>query len=125
MSEKILIGLAQKKREIVSEEEMPKIELADDSGNELSEITVPIPFYIRVELEDGMRRYRVRLIDDNGNIRGQYQGFTDRKYLDLHVPLVKLPQPGQLRILIEESSGPSEFTQQHQVSIHYIPYQHE
>ncbi|MHA1214349.1 MAG: hypothetical protein ACTSPG_03590 [Candidatus Hodarchaeales archaeon] len=101
---------------------MPKVEIADDNGDEISEITVPIPFYIRVHLEEGTKRYRVRLIDDNGRVRGQYQGSTDRRFLELHVPLIKLPKPGQLRIVVEESTGQGELLQQHQVSIHYLPY---
>ncbi|MHA1971437.1 MAG: hypothetical protein ACTSW1_00510 [Candidatus Hodarchaeales archaeon] len=104
---------------------MTKVEIADDAGDEITEITTPIPFYIRVHLEDGTKRYRVRLIDDNGSVRGQYQGTTDRKYLELHVPLIKLPEPGQLRIIIEESTGHEGFEQEHQVSIHYLPYKEE
>ena len=101
---------------------MPKIEIADDAGNEISEISIPIPFYIRVKMEEGMKRYRISLIDDFGKIRSQYTGGTERKYLELHIPLIRLSKPGQLRILIEESSGEASYSQKHQVSIHYLPY---
>jgi hypothetical protein len=33
-----------------------KIEVTDDSENEITEITVPIPFYIRVRMDEGMLR---------------------------------------------------------------------
>ncbi|MFX0182499.1 MAG: hypothetical protein ACFE95_05375 [Candidatus Hodarchaeota archaeon] len=52
--------------------EISKIEIADDAGNEIREMTVPAPFYIHVKLEEGITRYRIRLIDDEGMIRGQY-----------------------------------------------------
>jgi len=104
---------------------MTKVEVVDDAGDEITEITIPIPFYVRVTLEDGTKRYRLRLIDDNGRVRGQYQGSTNRKYLEVHVPLIKLPKPGQLRILVEESTGHESFEQQHQVSVHYLPYKEE
>ena len=102
--------------------DISKIEIADDAGNEIREITVPIPFYIRVKLEEGMTRYRVRLIDDESKIRGQYIGKTSRQYLELHVPLIKLPKPGKLRVVVEESSGESDYSQEHQVSILYLDY---
>lgn len=102
---------------------MPKIVVVDDAGDEFSELTVPIPFYIRVELADGSRRYRVRLIDDSGNIRGQYLGTkTKRKYVELHIPLIRLPKPGKLRILVEESSDGVNYSQEHQISIKYLVY---
>jgi len=101
---------------------MPKIEIADDSGNEISEISIPIPFYIRVKMEEGMKRYRIRLIDDFGKIRGQYMGGSNREYIELHIPLIRLSKPGQLRILIEESTGEANYLQKHQVLIKYLPY---
>lgn len=102
--------------------DISKIEIADDAGNEIREITVPIPFYIRVKLEEGMTRYRVRLIDDESKIRGQYIGKTSRQYLELHVPLIKLPKLGKLRVVVEESSGEQDYSQEHQVSILYLDY---
>lgn len=102
--------------------EIPKIEIADDAGDLVTEIDIPIPFYIRVHLEPGITRYRVRLIDDQGKTRGQYIGTTDRSYLELHVPIIKLPKPGDLRILIEESSINSDYSRSHQVSIRYLGY---
>ena len=102
---------------------MPKIVVADDAGDEFSEFTVPIPFYIRLELMDGSKRYRVRLIDDSGNVRGQYQGTSEHKYVELHIPLIKLPAvPGNLRILAEESSDGHNYSQKHQISIKYLSY---
>ncbi|MFX0050342.1 MAG: hypothetical protein ACFE8U_03525 [Candidatus Hermodarchaeota archaeon] len=102
--------------------DLSKIEIADDAGNEIREITVPIPFYIRVKLEEGMTRYRVRLIDDESKIRGHYIGKTMRQFLELHVPLIKLPKPGKLRVVVEESSDESEISQEYQVSILYLDY---
>ncbi|MFX0171433.1 MAG: hypothetical protein ACFE9L_05890 [Candidatus Hodarchaeota archaeon] len=102
--------------------DLSKIEIADDAGNEIREMTVPIPFYIRVKLEEGMTRYRVRLIDDESKIRGQYIGKIMHKYLELHVPLIKLPKPGKLRVIVEESSDVSDYTQEYQVSILYLDY---
>lgn len=101
---------------------LSKIEVVDSNGNEFSEMTGPIPFYIRVHLEDGMNRYRVRLIDDKGNTRGQYSGVTAQKHLDLYVPFIKLPKPGKLRILVEESAGEPKYSHQHQISILYLEY---
>ncbi len=104
---------------------LPKIEVVDDVGNEFSEITVPIPFYIRIQLEEGMTRYRLRLIDDFGKIRGQYSGSTQQSFLELHIPLIKLPRPGKLRITVEESSGEPQYSHQYQVSILYLDYTQE
>ncbi|MFX0015244.1 MAG: hypothetical protein ACFFB2_19230 [Promethearchaeota archaeon] len=101
---------------------MPKILLADDAGDEITEITIPIPFYIRVELENIPTRYKLRLIDDIGNVRGQYSGTTNRKYLEVYVPLIKLPKPGNLRIFIEESPSEGELSQEHYVSLRNLPY---
>lgn len=101
---------------------MPKIVVVDDAGDEFSELTVPIPFYIRVELADGSKRYRIRLIDDSGNLRGQYLGTTEHKRVELHVPLIKLPEPGNLRILAEESSDGITYAQEHIISIKYLTY---
>ncbi len=99
-----------------------KIEVVDDSGNEISEIDIPIPFYIRVKMDEGMKRYKVKLIDDSGNIRGQYIGTTDNQYLELHVPLIKLPKLGKIRVFVEESSIETEISQQHSIYLHYIEY---
>jgi hypothetical protein len=99
-----------------------KIEVTDDSDNEITEITIPIPFYIRVRMDEGMSRYRVKLIDDSGGIRGQYMGSTDQELLELHVPLIKLPKPGKIRILVEESTGDSNYSQQYSVSLRYLDY---
>ncbi|MFX0208367.1 MAG: hypothetical protein ACFFDT_20460 [Candidatus Hodarchaeota archaeon] len=102
---------------------MPKIVVVDDAGDEFPEFTIPIPFYIRLELEEGSRRYRVRLIDDSGNVRGQYLGTSKHKYVELHVPLIKLPQiPGDLRIIAEESTDGVDYSQKHQISIKYLTY---
>ena len=101
---------------------LTKIEVVDSNGNEFSEMTGPIPFSIRVHLEDGMNRYRVRLIDDMGNTRGQYSGVTAQKHLDLYVPFIKLPKLGKLRILVEESTGEPKYSHQHQISILYLEY---
>jgi len=102
--------------------EIPKIEIADDAGDLVTEIDIPIPFYIRVHLETGITRYRVRLIDDHGKTRGQYIGTTDHDFLELHVPIIKLPKPGDLRIIIEETSIDSDYSRKHQVSIRYLEY---
>jgi hypothetical protein len=99
-----------------------KIEICDDSGDEISKLTVPIPFYIRVFLEEGMSRYRVRLIDDEGYLRGQYTGTATRNILELHIPLINLPKPGKLRILVEESSGDSQNSPQQHLSVLYLNY---
>lgn len=105
---------------------MPKIVVVDDAGDEFTEFTVPIPFYIRLELEEGSKRYSVRLIDDLGNVRGQYLGTSKHKYVELHVPLIKLPQiPGDLRIIAEESTDGKIYSQKHQISIKYLTYVQE
>ncbi|NHJ01433.1 MAG: hypothetical protein EAX86_04790 [Candidatus Heimdallarchaeota archaeon] len=107
---------------------MTKIEVADDAGDTFTEISIPIPFYIRVHLEERktqLTRYRVRLLDDFGKVRGQYIGATDREYLELHVPLIKLAKPGSLRIFVEESSGIGEYDQSHYISIKYLEYTEE
>ncbi|UCE12276.1 MAG: hypothetical protein JSV04_08740 [Candidatus Heimdallarchaeota archaeon] len=101
---------------------MPKIVVVDDAGDEFSEFTVPIPFYIRVELADGARRYRIRLIDDSGNVRSHHTGTPEGKYVELHVPLIRLSKPGKLRIVVEESTDGVNYSQDHQVSIKYLTY---
>ncbi|MFX1507637.1 MAG: hypothetical protein ACFFDC_16245 [Promethearchaeota archaeon] len=105
---------------------MSKIVVVDDEGDEFSEFTVPIPFYIRLELEHESKRYRVRFIDDLGNVRGQYLGTSEHKYVELHVPLIKLPNvPGNLRILAEESTDGLNYSKKHQISIKYLTYVQE
>ncbi|MHA2202733.1 MAG: hypothetical protein ACW991_03510 [Candidatus Hodarchaeales archaeon] len=105
---------------------MPKIVVVDDEGDEFSEFIIPIPFYIRLELESGSKRYRVRLIDDLGNVRGHYLGTSEHKYIELHVPLIKLPNvPGNLRVLAEESTDGENYSQKHQISIKYLTYVQE
>jgi len=99
-----------------------KIEVEDDNGNEISEINAPIPLNIRIKMDEGMSRYRVKLIDDLGGIRGQYVGSTDQKILELHVPPIKLPRLGKIRILVEESAGDSNYSQQYSILIHYLEY---
>ena len=99
-----------------------KIEIVDDKGNEISEIFTPIPFFIRVKLDEGMTRYRIKLIDDSGNIRGQYIGTTGKSFCELRVPSIRLPKLGKIRVLVEESSGNSEYSQQHSISLRYIEY---
>ena len=101
---------------------MPKIVVVDDAGDEFSEFTVPIPFYIRIKLENGSKHYRVRLIDDLGNVRGHYVGTSEHKYVALHVPLIKLPEIGNLRIIAEESSDGVSYSQEHHISIKYLTY---
>lgn len=99
-----------------------KIEIVDDRGNEISEIYTPIPFFISVKLDEGMTRYRIKLIDDSGNIRGQYIGTTGKSFRELRVPSIRLPKLGKIRVLVEESSGNSEYSQQHSISLRYIEY---
>lgn len=99
-----------------------KIEIINDRGNEISEIFTPIPFFIQVKLDEGMTRYRIKLIDDSGNIRGQYIGTTGKMFLELRVPSIRLPKLGKIRVLVEESSGNSEYSQQHSISLRYIEY---
>lgn len=99
-----------------------KIEIVNDRGNEISEIFTPIPFLIRIKLDEGMTRYRIKLIDDSGNTRGQYIGTTGKLFLELRVPSIRLPKLGKIRVLVEESSGNSEYSQQHSISLRYIEY---
>lgn len=99
-----------------------KIEIINERGNEISEIFNPIPFFIQVKLDEGMTRYRIKLIDDSGNIRGQYIGTTGKTFLELRVPSIRLPKLGKIRVLVEESSGNSEYSQQHSISLRYIEY---
>lgn len=99
-----------------------KIEIINERGNEISEIFTPIPFFIQVKLDEGMTRYRIKLIDDSGNIRGQYIGTTGKTFLELRVPSIRLPKLGKIRVLVEESSGNSEYSQQHSISLRYIEY---
>jgi len=99
-----------------------KIEIINERGNEISEIFTPIPFFIQVKLDEGMTRYRIKLIDDSGNIRGQYIGTTGKLFLELRVPSIRLPKLGKIRVLVEESSGNSEYSQQHSISLRYIEY---
>lgn len=99
-----------------------KIEIINDRGNEISEIFTPIPFFIQVKLDEGMTRYRIKLIDDSGNIRGQYIGTTGKSFLELRVPSIRLPKLGKIRVLVEESSGNSDYSQQHSISLRYIEY---
>lgn len=80
---------------------MTDIEIVDDSGEEFSVTDVPIPFYLRCKLEGEHVRYRVKLVDEPGNIRGYYTGTSKRDYLELHVPVIPLRKQGKLLIEIE------------------------
>jgi hypothetical protein len=80
---------------------MTDIEIVDDSGEEFSVTDVPIPFYIRCKLEGEHVRYRVKLVDEPGNIRGYYTGTSKRDYLELHVPVIPLRKQGKILIEIE------------------------
>lgn len=98
---------------------MKIIEIVDDVGDEFSVTNIPIPFYIRCKLEEGLVRYRVRLLDETGKSRGYYIGATERDYLELHVPVIPLPE-GKLFIEIELKDKDFNEIGVHKTYIEYV-----
>ena len=100
---------------------MTKIEIVNDAGDEFSVTDLPIPFYVRCKLEEeGLVRYRVRLLDELGNSRGYYIGATDRDYLELHVPVIPLREYGKLIVEIELKDEDFNEIGTHETSIEYV-----
>ncbi|MCK4847911.1 MAG: hypothetical protein KAT16_02690, partial [Candidatus Heimdallarchaeota archaeon] len=97
-----------------------ELEIVDDAGNEFYVTNIPIPFYIRLRLDDGRIKYRTKILDEAGNTRSFYTGVTNRDFLELHVPVIPQRNYGKLIIEIEVSDiGSNHFTK-HQTTIDYV-----
>ena len=97
-----------------------ELEIVDDAGDEFSVTNIPIPFYIRLKLDDGRIKYRTKILDEAGNTRSFYTGVTEKNFLELHVPVIPLRNYGKIIIEIDVSNiGSNEFTR-HQATIDYV-----
>ncbi len=97
-----------------------EFEIVDDAGNEFSVTNIPIPFYIRLKLDTGRKKYRARILDEAGNMRSFYTGVTDRNFLELHVPVIPLRNYGKIIIEIDVSDISSKDVIKHQTTIDYV-----
>jgi len=97
-----------------------ELEIVDDAGNEFSVTNIPIPFYIRLRLDDGRIRYRANILDEAGNKRSFYTGVTAKNFLELHVPVIPLRNFGKIIIEIEVSDIDSKEFTKHQATIEYV-----
>ena len=97
-----------------------ELEIVDDAGDEFSVTNIPIPFYIRLKLDNGKTKYRTKILDEAGNTRSFYTGVTDRNFLELHVPVIPLRNYGKIIIEIEVSDISSEELTKHQATIDYV-----
>jgi len=97
-----------------------ELEIVDDAGDEFSVTNIPIPFYIRLKLDDGRIKYRTNILDEAGNIRSFYTGVTDKNFLELHVPVIPLRDYGKIIIEIEVSDIDSKEITKYQATIDYV-----
>jgi len=85
------------------------LEIVDDSGDEFYATNIPIPFYIRLKLDNEKTKYRAKILDEAGNTRSFYTGVTERNFLELHVPVIPLRDKGKIKkgdkVLIIGASG--------------------
>jgi hypothetical protein len=96
------------------------LEIVDDAGDEFYATNIPIPFYIRLKLDSEKTKYRAKILDESGNTRSFYTGVTDRNFLELHVPVIPLPDKGKIIVEIEVSDIGSEDSTKHQATIDYV-----
>ena len=94
--------------------------IVNDAGNEFSVTDMPIPFYIRLKIDNKKTKYRAKIMDEDGNTRSFYTGVTDRDYLELHVPGTPLRNNGKIIIEIEVSDLNSKDTSKYQACIDYV-----
>jgi len=99
---------------------MTTIEIVDDSGDEFSVMNIPIPFYIRCKLNEGLSKYRVKILDEKNHVRSFYTGASSRDFLEIHVPVIPLKNYGKLFIHIELDNDISDDTITHETSIEYV-----
>ena len=96
------------------------LEIVDDAGDEFYATNIPIPFYIRLKLDSEKTKYRAKILDESGNTRSFYTGVTNRNFLELHVPVIPLPNKGKIIVEIEVSDIESEESTKHQATIDYV-----
>ena len=96
------------------------IEIVDDVGDEFSVMNICIPFYIRCKLNDGLTKYRVKILDESDHLRGFYTGASKRDFLELHVPVIPLQNYGKLFIHIELGGENLDDKVTHETSIEYV-----
>jgi hypothetical protein len=96
------------------------LEIVDDAGDEFYATNIPIPFYIRLKLDSEKTKYRAKILDESGNTRSFYTGVTDRDFLELHVPVIPLPNKGKIIVEIEVSDIGSVDSTKHQATIDYV-----
>lgn len=99
---------------------MTIIEIVDDAGDEFSVMNIPIPFYIRCKLNEGLTKYRVRILDESEHLRGSYIGASNREFLEVHVPVIPLQNYGKLFIYIELDKDMLNNQITHETSIAYV-----
>ncbi len=96
------------------------LEIVDDAGDEFYTTNIPIPFYIRLKLDNGKNKYRAKVLDEAGNTRSFYTGVTDKDFLELHVPVIPLRNKGKIIVEIEVSDIRSNEFTKHQATIDYV-----
>ena len=96
------------------------LEIVDDAGDEFYATNIPIPFYIRLKLENEKTKYRAKILDEAGNTRSFYTGVTKRNFLELHVPVIPLREKGKIIVEIEVSDINSNEATKHQATIDYV-----
>ncbi|MHA1977673.1 MAG: hypothetical protein ACW98I_12270 [Candidatus Hodarchaeales archaeon] len=99
---------------------MNTIEIVDDAGDEFSVMNIPIPFYIRCKLNEGLTKYRVRILDESKHLRSFYTGASKRDFLEVHVPVIPLQEYGTIFIHIELDNDLSNDRITHETSIEYV-----
>ena len=97
-----------------------ELEIVDDAGDEFSATNIPIPFYIRLKLDDGKIKYQAKILDEAGNTRSFYTGVTVKNFLELHVPVIPLRNYGKIIIEIDVSEIDSNEITKHQAMIEYV-----
>lgn len=99
---------------------MKIIEIVDDAGDEFSVMNIPIPFYIRCKLNEGLTKYRVKILDETKHVRSQYTGASNRDFLEVHVPVIPLRDYGKLFIHIELDNDLLDDRVTHETTISYV-----
>jgi hypothetical protein len=94
--------------------------IVNDAGDKFSATDLPIPFYIRLKLDNEKTKYLARILDEAGNTRSFYTGVTKKDFLELHVPSTPLRKNGKIIIEIEVTDMNSDETIKHQATIDYV-----
>ena len=109
-----------RRNEHIDEIDAKGLTIVDDAGDEFYATNIPIPFYIRLKLENEKTKYRAKILDEAGNTRSFYTGVTERNFLELHVPVIPLREKGKIIVEIEVSDIDSSEATKHQATIDYV-----